>query len=189
MLTRSANVLQLETVEWSTAGEILEKIRQLGHMLTKAHAHELAIGNVVRRVLYIIREEHSNALKLSSADGGAAAQVPAPPSSRNNNLSRSLGTILTPARTRTCPSPSPTSSWCVQRPAPMKTWNYLVLTLLLPLLFQSVMEGIAELVDEIDSLHVNIADQAMEYIHSEYVAVGLVRSKYYFDADAGALLQ
>ena len=31
------------------------------------------------------------------------------------------------------------------------------------------MEGIAELVDEIDSLHVNIADQAMEYIHTEYV--------------------
>lgn len=86
-------MLQLETVEWSTAGEILEKIRQLGHMLTKAHAHELAIGNVVRRVLYIIREEHSNALKLSSAD---AAPVSAPPSSRNNNLSRSLGTILTP---------------------------------------------------------------------------------------------
>lgn len=32
---------------------------------------------------------------------------------------------------------------------------------------QSVMEGIAELMDEIDSLHVNIADQAMEYIHAE----------------------
>ncbi|KAJ8524006.1 hypothetical protein ON010_g17111 [Phytophthora cinnamomi] len=31
------------------------------------------------------------------------------------------------------------------------------------------MEGIAELVDEIDSLHVNIADQAMEYIHTDEV--------------------
>ena len=81
-------------MEWSTAGEILEKIRQLGHMLTKAHAHELTIGNVVRRVLYIIREEHSNALKVSSID--ATAPVSAPCSSRSNNLSRSLGTILTP---------------------------------------------------------------------------------------------
>jgi translation initiation factor eIF-2B subunit beta len=132
-------LLQLETVEWSTAGEILDKIRQLGHMLTTAHAHELAIGNVVRRVLYIIREEHSNALKLSSA-------VSAPPSSRNNNLSRSLGTILTPGTDTDLSIPI----------ADLKL---------------SVMEGIAELVDEIDSLHVNIADQAMEYIHTEYVSL------------------
>ncbi|KAG7401400.1 Translation initiation factor eIF-2B subunit beta [Phytophthora boehmeriae] len=137
----------LETVEWSTAGEILEKIRQLGHMLTKAHAHELAIGNVVRRVLYIIREEHSNALKISSADaanGSAAAPVSGPPSSRNNNLSRSLGTILTPGTDTDLSIPI----------ADLKL---------------SVMEGIAELVDEIDSLHVNIADQAMEYIHTDEV--------------------
>jgi hypothetical protein len=31
------------------------------------------------------------------------------------------------------------------------------------------MEGIAELIDEIDLLHVTIADQSMEYIHAEYV--------------------
>ncbi|KAF4324275.1 hypothetical protein BBO99_00000213 [Phytophthora kernoviae] len=137
----------LETVKWSTAGEILEKIRQLGYMLTKAHAHELAIGNVVRRVLYIIREEHSNALKISSADaanGSAAAPVSGPPSSRNNNLSRSLGTILTPGTDTDLSIPI----------ADLKL---------------SVMEGIAELVDEIDSLHVNIADQAMEYIHTDEV--------------------
>ncbi|KAG6620777.1 translation initiation factor eif-2b beta subunit [Phytophthora cinnamomi] len=136
-MTTSVLSKVLETVEWSTAGEILEKIRQLGHMLTKAHAHELAIGNVVRRVLYIIREEHSNALKLSSADA-------APPSSRNNNLSRSLGTILTPGTDTDLSIPI----------ADLKL---------------SVMEGIAELVDEIDSLHVNIADQAMEYIHTDEV--------------------
>ncbi|KAH7463845.1 hypothetical protein PRIC1_006451 [Phytophthora ramorum] len=132
----------LETVEWSTAGEILDKIRQLGHMLTKAHAHELAIGNVVRRVLYIIREEHSNALKLSAE--AASGPVSAPPSSRGNNLSRSLGTILTPGIDTDLSIPI----------ADLKL---------------SVMEGIAELVDEIDSLHVNIADQAMEYIHTDEV--------------------
>lgn len=34
-------------------------------------------------------------------------------------------------------------------------------------------EGIAELIEEIQSLHVNIADQAMEYIHAEYVVTAL----------------
>lgn len=33
----------------------------------------------------------------------------------------------------------------------------------------AVMEGVAELIDEIDNLHVNIADQAMEYIHADEV--------------------
>uniref|UniRef100_H3G7M3 Translation initiation factor eIF2B subunit beta n=1 Tax=Phytophthora ramorum TaxID=164328 RepID=H3G7M3_PHYRM len=137
-----------EQVTWSTAGEILDKIRQLGHMLTKAHAHELAIGNVVRRVLYIIREEHSNALKLSAE--AASGPVSAPPSSRGNNLSRSLGTILTPGIDTDLSIPI----------ADLKLGFDAL---------QSVMEGIAELVDEIDSLHVNIADQAMEYIHTDEV--------------------
>lgn len=35
----SSVALQLETVDWTTAGEILEKVRQLGDMLTKAHTH------------------------------------------------------------------------------------------------------------------------------------------------------
>lgn len=39
-------------------------------------------------------------------------------------------------------------------------------------------EGIAELIDEIDSLHVNIADQAMEYIHAEYAS--FIWSPFYY---------
>lgn len=33
------------------------------------------------------------------------------------------------------------------------------------------MEGIQELTEEIDSLHASIAEQAMEYIHTEYVSI------------------
>jgi hypothetical protein len=47
---------------------------------------ELAIGNVVRRVLFIIREEHANAIKTPAAA----------PSSHSSYQSRSLGSILTP---------------------------------------------------------------------------------------------
>ncbi|CEG38866.1 translation initiation factor eif-2b beta subunit [Plasmopara halstedii] len=137
----------LETVEWSTAGEILEKIRQLGYMLTTAHTHELVIGNVVRRVLYIIREEHLNALKVLAPTTGTsppATHTLGLSSNRNNNLSRSLDTILTPGTDTDLSIP-------------------------ITDLKLSVMEGIAELVDEIENLHVNIADQAMEYIHTDEV--------------------
>lgn len=63
---------------------------------------ELAIGNVVRRVLYIIREEYMSALKTESENKSLDASQPpkssagGPPNSRNNYQSRSLGTILTP---------------------------------------------------------------------------------------------
>ncbi|TYZ60194.1 hypothetical protein PybrP1_003516 [[Pythium] brassicae (nom. inval.)] len=139
----------IETVEWTTAGEIMEKVRQLGHMLTKAHSRELAIGNVVRRVLYIIREEYLGALKSEAERNPALPDAAAAPkssssSSRNYQSSRSLGTILTPGTDTDLSTPI----------ADLKL---------------SVNEGIAELIDEIDSLHVNIADQAMEYIHADEV--------------------
>lgn len=65
--------------------------------IARIESVELAIGNVVRRVLYIIREEHVNALKMQSTT--ARAHVDAPPkssSSSHSYQSRSLGTILTP---------------------------------------------------------------------------------------------
>ncbi|KAE9056350.1 hypothetical protein PF005_g32813 [Phytophthora fragariae] len=46
-MTTSALSRMLETVELSAVGEILKKFPQLGHILITAHAHELAIGNVV----------------------------------------------------------------------------------------------------------------------------------------------
>lgn len=181
---------QIETVEWTTAGEIMDKVRQLGHMLTKAHSRgtlrsvvavadgtdkltpycnthaELAIGNVVRRVLYIIREEYLGALK-TEAESKSALLDAAPKSNHNYQSARSLGTILTPGTDTDLSIPI----------ADLKLVR-LVGTLPVGILHtnlcccvarvrQSVNEGIAELIDEIDSLHVNIADQAMEYIHAE----------------------
>ncbi|TMW65747.1 hypothetical protein Poli38472_008389 [Pythium oligandrum] len=130
----------LETVKWSTASEIMDKVRGLGHMLTRAHPHELAIGNVVRRVLYIIREEHANALKTETESATPAAPV----SSSRSYQSRTLGSILTPGTDDDLSTP-------------------------LEDLQLTVMEGVAELIDEIDTLHVNIADQSMEYIHADEV--------------------
>ena len=63
-------------------------------------AIELAIGNVVRRVLYIIREEHMNALKTPTGIGSpvkdSATHTSAASRTYQHQTSRSLGTILTP---------------------------------------------------------------------------------------------
>lgn len=131
----------LETVNWHTASEIMDKVRSLGHMLTKAHPHELAIGNVVRRVLHIIREEHANAIKAAPPSAKLEAKTS---SASRSYQSRSLGSILAPGTDSDLSTPI----------ADLKL---------------SVMEGIMELINEIDSLHETIADQSMEYIHTDEV--------------------
>lgn len=99
---------------------------------------ELVIGNVFRRVLFIIREEHANALQAqahAAVDASGAAV---------GFQSRSLGTILTPGTHADLSTP-------------------------IVDLKSVVMDGLSEFMDEIENLHANIADQAMEYIHTECV--------------------
>ncbi|RQM10923.1 hypothetical protein B5M09_002477 [Aphanomyces astaci] len=119
----------LGTVRWTHARQLMDNIRLLGRVLVKAIPQELAIGNVIRRVLFIIREEYLNAMKTLSSQ--TQSQL-------------SLGTILTPGTE-------------ADYTTPIKE------------LKQSVMEGVSELMDEIENLHVSIAEQAMEYIHAKYV--------------------
>ena len=71
---------------WSTAAQLMERVRYLGAELAAAQPMELAIGNMVRRVLYVIREEYTS-LTAASAEsssaaasgGGAADALPPPP--------------------------------------------------------------------------------------------------------------
>ncbi|ETV75158.1 hypothetical protein H257_10377 [Aphanomyces astaci] len=119
----------LGTVRWTHARQLMDNIRLLGRVLVKAIPQELAIGNVIRRVLFIIREEYLNAVKTLSSQ--TQSQL-------------SLGTILTPGTE-------------ADYTTPIKE------------LKQSVMEGVSELMDEIENLHVSIAEQAMEYIHANEV--------------------
>lgn len=109
-------LLQLTTIQCTTAGECTDKVREIGYLLTKAHPHgtfifrsndksyfiqiaslELAIGNVVRRVLYIIREEymHAHNDKIpQSLENQILAQNKSMP--RTYTAQRSLDTLLTP---------------------------------------------------------------------------------------------
>ncbi|CAK4078630.1 unnamed protein product [Aphanomyces euteiches] len=119
----------LGAVRWPHARQLMEHVRLLGRVLIKAIPQELAIGNVIRRVLFIIREEYLNAIKTLSSQ--TQSQL-------------SLGTILTPGTEDDFTTP-------------------------IKELKQAIMEGVSELMDEIENLHANIAEQAMEYIHANEV--------------------
>jgi len=67
-------------------GGLIALIKQAGQILVSAQPHELVIGNMVRRVLYIVREETRE--QAMAPEGGAAQ------SSSATNGGRSLHRIL-----------------------------------------------------------------------------------------------
>jgi len=52
--------LVVATIKWPNARSLLEAVKAYGRRLIEAKPLELAIGNTVRRVLFIIREEYTN---------------------------------------------------------------------------------------------------------------------------------
>ncbi|KAL6260212.1 hypothetical protein P5V15_007747 [Pogonomyrmex californicus] len=53
----------INNIEWSTAKDLMDIIRQNGRYLEKTFPLEACIGNMIRRVLHIIREEYTLGLK------------------------------------------------------------------------------------------------------------------------------
>ena len=62
-------------------GGLIALIKQAGQILVSAQPHELVIGNMVRRVLYIVREETRE--QAMAPEGGAAQSSSATSSGRS----------------------------------------------------------------------------------------------------------
>jgi len=48
----------VSSARWSSAQAVMERVQEVGKILVKAQPLELAIGNIVRRVMFIVREEY-----------------------------------------------------------------------------------------------------------------------------------
>lgn len=79
---RTAEIMRLMVTnqKHADASALIDEVRAVGHRLQQAKPSELAIGNIVRRVLHIIREEAQQetaeaAEETSSADAAASARV------------------------------------------------------------------------------------------------------------------
>lgn len=124
---------------WSAPDEFIQLIRSIGARIVRAQPREFAAGNVIRRILALVREETGDAnqqasaknapvntamfkLLVSPTDNAEEPKKQAPPSKRNNNDLRSI-----------------------------------------------VIQGIRELVDEIEAVHDNIAPMAADLIHDNEV--------------------
>jgi translation initiation factor eIF-2B subunit beta len=48
----------VDTMKWTTAKNLIDEVKVIGDILVEAKPEELVIGNIVRRVLFIIRDEY-----------------------------------------------------------------------------------------------------------------------------------
>eukprot|EP00897_Mesotaenium_endlicherianum_P002733 jgi/Mesen1/2488/ME000159S01624 len=168
------------------AAALLDAIKNVGRRLTAGNPIELAVGNVVKRVLHIIREEDASLSALSAAGAdsdasgheessqeheehmSAVAAVAANRSTlRAKALHMVLDSALLPQRQQESSSLASDSDKIKgEKEKVSRSWK----------LKHNVIEGINELITEIDDFPSQVAEQALEHIHQNEVILTVGRS-------------
>lgn len=141
--------LVISTSKWTNAEDILIVLRRIGKMMQEAAPTELAIGNIVRRVLFIVRDEYFEARKDAKEE---ASEVP--PAPIELSLTRSLSSLYNILGSSVEPED-------LREPRNIKA---------------NVLDAINELIDELTISNKNISDQAIEHIHTNEVIMTYGRS-------------
>ena len=123
--------------------------------MIKAQPLEFVIGNVVRRVLHLIREEYRTISKMGSSPELRMSKLALSVVEAENVADSSMYNMLAHPN---YDSPLDYSKDLVE-------------------LVQTVPQGIQELMEEIDSSRSNIASQALEHIHTNEFIMTLGRSE------------
>jgi translation initiation factor eIF-2B subunit beta len=134
---------------WKLTSELLGIVRSIGQDLVSADPLQLSIGNVVRRVLFIIREEYVTALKFEGTDRPEADSNAQVQSDKESRLS--LANLLVE---QTDGKVDFTSSTIIDGVNVIKS---------------PIIEEINELLHELDKdgLYKNVAEQAINHIHAD----------------------
>lgn len=132
---------------WENGANLLDIIRAIGRGLVSAQPVELALGNITRRILYIVRHEYKNILNEQEQEKKSSNYT-----SSATGTNESLNNIL----------------------SKNEKIDY---SLNLPDLRRNVIEGVIELMNELDNLYGPIAEQAQRHIHSGEIIFTIGRSR------------
>ncbi|CAL1355978.1 unnamed protein product [Linum trigynum] len=165
-------ISQLRAAE---APVLIETVRKFGRELIAANPFELSVGNIVRRVLRIIREEDASGVTYGLPSDGDNQET-----ADCTDGQVSSADVLATRRLLRSPSlhglldrvpNAHADDMGGKRKAPAdknaKAW----------MLKHNVMEAINELVEEISGCHQQIAEQALELIHHNEVILTFGKSK------------
>ncbi|EEB06533.1 translation initiation factor eIF2B beta subunit [Schizosaccharomyces japonicus yFS275] len=156
----------ISQTRWSTVDQLLQIVHTIGNKLVKAQPTEFSCGNIVRRVLRIIREEYQDLCKaaedsIQKSDSDAslktmiykaeseAMKMHEPISSQMySSMLNLLGRPTTESSTR-IPGDSRVIGGMDMRGA--------------------IISGIQEVIDELDKINTDIEVQSMDHIHSNEI--------------------
>ncbi|KAI1113910.1 hypothetical protein F5Y14DRAFT_196965 [Nemania sp. NC0429] len=184
--TATAHIL-LQVVardRWTSVDQLLGRVQLIGRRLVAAQTHELVIGNIVRRVLGLIRDEASEDRNDVAADSlqTASPQVASQTNSQNKPARPSplpaLGSFV---RTQSMfnllsdPSVFPSVGSNASTPGQLSgasTPNYNPQATNVSALRSEVIDGIQEIMDEIKLVDEQVQTYADIFIHpGDYILV------------------
>jgi translation initiation factor eIF-2B subunit beta len=140
---------------WTNAASLIQHIRELSVRLLQAQPVEFAVGNITRRVLHLIREEYRNSTKeIPQADSTTSLDSKVHESVKSAAGDSSMFNLLADS---TAPAMD-YSRQCFQ-------------------LKQLIIQGVNEIIDELESVSDTLAQQSLEHIHSNEIIMTIGRSK------------
>ncbi|XXH03631.1 hypothetical protein Hte_010036 [Hypoxylon texense] len=167
--------------KWNDVDQLIERIQLVGRKLVAAQPHELVIGNIVKRVLGLIRDEASedrNDIANDSPSGGTPALPPAIETVPVEKSTRPFGALGSFARTQSMftllsnPDLTPSPSSTPQLGSGSSTPQRYPQSTNVQALKSEVIDGIEEIVDEIRQVDEQIQNYADIHIHpGDYIMV------------------
>ncbi|ODM21757.1 hypothetical protein SI65_02601 [Aspergillus cristatus] len=156
------------------AVKLIERVQNVGRRLVAAQPREMVVGNIVRRVLGLIREEAEDDremdFNLSEAGSESQPQTPRVPddasdipsarldgSAARTSLTSMFSLLSHPEPERLLPGTPSSASPSGRVPGPSKDIR------------AEVMEGINEIIDELGQVDDQISAYALDHIHSNEI--------------------
>ncbi|KAL9414360.1 hypothetical protein AB3S75_042768 [Citrus x aurantiifolia] len=136
------------------AGALIDAVKAVGEQLIAANPVELAVGNIVRHVLHIIREEDLSLTTAAIAAVAAAARSTLRPPSLQTLLEETPVSAAVP-RTSSSGGDSEGKSKSADKSSRSRKLKH------------DVIEAVNELIQDIVTCHEQIAEQAVEHIHQK----------------------
>lgn len=148
---------------WTNAASLIVSLRELAARLLRAQPVgmlctfyssylmnyiEFAVGNIVRRVLHLVREEYKNSIKDNI------------PVTKTNEVSRSLSTD------------SSMLNLLAESVTPAPDYSRQLFQLK-----QLIIQGVNEIIEELETVSDTLAQQSLEHIHSNEIIMTYGRSK------------
>ncbi|KAJ9073383.1 GCD complex subunit gcd7 [Entomophthora muscae] len=153
--------------KWNNVRALLDDIAHIGHRLVTAQPQELAVGNIVRRVLHMIREEYKVHLKELEEDKDGQNGTDSDPSTCDEASLR-VGT--------TTSAPTVASMFTLMGGIDF-TEEAMDYSRSVYTFKPTVIQEITEMIDELVNIYSNIAGHALEQINSSEIIMTSGKSR------------